>query len=93
VDSQSSDLVATVLGPGPAYEAGIRNGDRLLRVNERDVSGWRTDPNPMESPSSWKPAGTKVDLTVQREGQILDVTIVLKELLPVETLPASGPEE
>jgi hypothetical protein len=45
-DSQSSDdLLASVLDGSPAREAGIRNGDKLLHVNGRDVAGWRTDPN------------------------------------------------
>ena len=89
VDNRSSDLVATVLEPGPAYEAGIRDGDKLLRVNGRDITGWRTDPSITEGPSAFqKPAGTKLNLTVLREGQPRDVTVTLRELLPVEASPA-----
>jgi hypothetical protein len=89
LNGRSSDLVATVLEKGPAWEAGIRNGDRLLRINGRDVTGWRSDPNLTKGPSSFaKPAGTKVNLTILREGQPKEVTVVLKELLPVEARPA-----
>jgi C-terminal processing protease CtpA/Prc len=82
----SSELVATVLESGPAYEAGIRDGDRLLRVNGRDITGWRNDPNGMpEGLSAFaQAAGTKLHLTILREGQSADVTLVLQELLPVE---------
>jgi hypothetical protein len=94
LDGRPSDLVATVLERSPAWEAGIRNGDRLLRVNGRDVTGWRNDPNGTKGPSSFaKPAGTKVNLTVLREGQPLDVTVVLQELLPVQASPASPQED
>ena len=89
-DEQSSDLLATVLDQGPAYEAGVRNGDRLLRVNGRDVTGWRTDPNGWMSDASStfdKPAGTKVTLTIMRDNQPREVTVVLKEMLPVEATP------
>jgi hypothetical protein len=94
LDARSSDLVATVLERGPAWEAGIRNGDRLLRVNGRDVTGWRTDPNVTKRPSCFsQPAGTKVNLTVLREGQPLDVTVVLQELLPVQASPTLPQED
>ncbi len=95
MDSQSSDLLATVLDGGPAYEAGVRNGDKLLRVNGRDVTGWRTDPNGWMSDESTctKPAGTKVTLTVMRNNRPLEVTVVLKEMLPVEATAPSRPKD
>ena len=40
--------------------------------------------NPEGPPAFTKPAGTKVNLTVLREGQPIEVTVMLKELLPVE---------
>jgi hypothetical protein len=93
-DSESSDLVATVLEGGPAYEAGIRTGDKLLRVNGRDVTGWKTNPQgATERRSAFRqPAGTKLNLMVLRETQTMEMTIVLKELLPVEPAP-KGTEE
>jgi hypothetical protein len=89
-DRQSSDLVAAVLEGGPAYEAGIRAGDRLRRVNGRDVTGWQTDPNIIREQASpfTKPAGTKLTLTVQRDGRPMEVTVTLRELLPVEPAPS-----
>jgi hypothetical protein len=47
-----------------------------------------------KGPSSFnKPAGTKVNLTVLREGQPSDVTVVLQELLPVQASPALPQED
>ena len=43
-DPNSNDLVAHVVQGSPAYDAGIRNDDILLRVNEMDATKWRTDP-------------------------------------------------
>jgi hypothetical protein len=94
-DSQSGDLLASVLDGSPAYEAGVRNGDKLVRVNGRDVAGWRTDPNGWMSDTSTlkQSAGTKVALTVVRDARPIEVTVVLKELLPVEATPAARPED
>jgi hypothetical protein len=88
-DNQSSDRVATVLEGGPACEAGLRNGDKLLCVNGRDVTGWRTDPQGATARRSafTRPAGTKLNLTVLREMQPMEVTVVLRELLPMELAP------
>jgi hypothetical protein len=95
-DHQSDDLLARVLDGGPAYEAGIRNGDKLLRANEREVAGWRTDPNGWMSDTSTfeQAAGTKVSLTIMRDTCPMDVTVVLTEILPVEaTAPASQKDQ
>jgi hypothetical protein len=43
-DMQSNDLVAHVVDGSPAYEAGIRDGDILLKEDQRDMRNWR-DPN------------------------------------------------
>ncbi len=91
VDDHSADLLATVLKGSPAEEAGLHDGDRLLRLDGRDVTGWRTDPNGLlgDDPIFAEPAGTKVRLMVIRDTQTMEVPIVLKELLPVEaTRPA-----
>ncbi len=94
-DGQSADLLAKVLDGGPAYEAGIRNGDRLLRANGRDVAGWQTDPNGWMSDTSTfeQPAGTKVALTIMRDAHPMEVTVVLKDLLPTEATPPPRPED
>ena len=60
-------------------------GVGLRPVNGRDVTGWQTDPSVTEGPSFFTScAGTKVNLTVLREGQTMELTVALKELVPVE---------
>ena len=43
-DPQNDDLVAHVADESPAYEAGIRNDDVLLKIGELDATKCRTDP-------------------------------------------------
>jgi hypothetical protein len=43
-NSEGENLVASVVAGSPAWEAGIRPGDVLTRVGNRDVTNWRKDP-------------------------------------------------
>jgi hypothetical protein len=43
-DGRSGDLVARVVDGSPAYNAGVRNGDALLKVDDRDLAAWRASP-------------------------------------------------
>jgi hypothetical protein len=83
--SQRPEL-PTALEGSPVYEAGIRNGDKLLRVNGRDMTAWKTNPQgATERRTAFtKPPGTKLNLTLLRDAQPMEVTVVLKELLPIE---------
>ncbi len=88
-DEQSEDLVAHVMDNSPASEAGIRNGDLLLRIGERDVTNWRT--NQCGGWNSWSlpfsgPAGTRLELTLGRGNETLSTTVVLREIL----VPGTG---
>ncbi len=38
------ELVARVVDGSAAYQAGVRDGDVLLKLDERDVATWRADP-------------------------------------------------
>jgi len=76
-------LVARVLEGGPAYRAGLRNGDILLRINDLDVTAWRTDPRTQRPGRFWsQPAGTVLRLGLQRRDKAFDVTIVLEDIFP-----------
>ena len=50
---QSSDLVAHVVEGSPAYEAGVRNDDVLLRIDDLDATKWRTDPRVLPLSRFW----------------------------------------
>ncbi|UCD51296.1 MAG: PDZ domain-containing protein [Phycisphaerales bacterium] len=82
-DGQGDVLVAHVVQGGPAHRAGIRDGDRLLRIDELDVTKWRTDPRILPLSRFWsRPAGTALGLGLQRDEKTLDVTAVLEDIFP-----------
>jgi len=80
---QSDDLVAHVVSSSPAYEAGIRSDDVLLKIGELDTTKWRTDPNILPFSRFFNsPAGTKLELTLKRRDKIFTTTAVLRNILP-----------
>ncbi len=57
------DHAARVTPGSPAWEAGIRDGDLLLRVGNREVTKWRTEDPWISISEYWTmPAGTKFKL-------------------------------
>ncbi len=80
---KSDDLVAHVAENSPAQEAGISNGDVLRRIDDLDVTKWRTDPRVLPMARFWsRPAGTKFQLTLLRDNKPIKVEVELKELFP-----------
>ncbi len=82
-DAESGDLIAQVAPNSPAFEAGIRNGDKLLAVNGRDIRNWqgqlRTAPAEL---TFWeRPAGTRLTIKVQRGSEIFEMPVVLRDIL------------
>jgi len=84
-DLQSDDLIAHVVDGSPAYEAGIRNGDILLKEGERDVTNWRDPSVKINTPFREQPAGTKLELTLKRGDKIFKTTAVLRNILPPDS--------
>jgi hypothetical protein len=79
-DSQSDDLIAHIASGSPAYKAGIRDGDILLKVGKLDFTKWRTDTNP---PADYVgQPGTKLKLTLKRGDKIFKTTATLQNILP-----------
>ena len=86
-----TDLVAQVLEASPAYAAGIRSGDMLLRVGDLDVTKWRTDPRVLPLSRFWcRPAGSRLELLLRRKGQTFQATVELKEILSPELEEEGG---
>jgi hypothetical protein len=81
-DLQSDDLIAHVAPGSPAGEAGIRDGDILLKVGAHDATRWRTVGERPNLPFSEQPAGTKLELTLKRGGEVLTTNAVLRNVLP-----------
>jgi hypothetical protein len=75
--TQTNQAAAWVVDGSPAYEAGVRNGDVLLQVDEVTVRGWTDD----WLSRFYMPAGTKLKLTLQRDGKIFTTTATLREIL------------
>jgi hypothetical protein len=75
--TQTNQAVARVVDGGPAYEAGVRNGDVLLQVDEVTVRGWTDDWRSL----FYMPAGTKLKITLKRDGKIFTTTATLREIL------------
>jgi len=81
-DLLSDDLVARVVSSSPAYEAGIRNGDLLLRIADLDATKWRTDPAVMPlSRFAKQPAGSMLAMTLRRGDKEYTTTILLRNVI------------
>jgi len=77
---KTDDLEAHVAAGSPAYRAGIRDGDILLRVGELDTTKWRTDPKILPLSRFWsQPAGTVLSLTIERGGERYEKVVTLEE--------------
>jgi hypothetical protein len=79
---ESQDLIGYVVEGTPAYQAGIRNGDILLRIGTLDVTKWRTDPRVLPLTRFWEqPAGTELHLTLMREARQFECVVELRDIL------------
>ncbi|OHB72210.1 MAG: hypothetical protein A2V70_03950 [Planctomycetes bacterium RBG_13_63_9] len=85
LDDQTRQLtVASPIAGGPAYEAGIRAGDRILRIDGKSTQGLSL--GDAVDLMRGKP-GEPVNLSIQHEGEDepLDVTIV-RAMIHVDTV-------
>jgi S1-C subfamily serine protease len=79
---QSDPLLATVASGSPAYTAGIRDGDILLKIDNLDATKWRTDPQIMPLRRFLeRPAGSSLQLTVRRGDREFEAVVVLRDIL------------
>ncbi|MEH3106667.1 MAG: Do family serine endopeptidase [Sphingomonas fennica] len=78
------EIVARVEPGQPAERAGIRQGDVIVKVNNRDVS----PDNTLSYIVANSPIGTRVPVEVIRGGQRLTLTAVVGERPPEEQLAA-----
>jgi membrane-associated protease RseP (regulator of RpoE activity) len=81
-DLRSSDLVARVAEDSPAWKAGVRDGDLLLKVDGSAATTWRADPAVLELVQFWqRPAGSEFKLTLKRGRKTFDARVVLRDIL------------
>lgn len=80
--SQSDELIAQVVEGSPAHAAGIRSGDILLKVGDKEMpKNWHQDQNVPRERWYEHPEGTKFDLTLKRNEETLKISVVLKDIL------------
>ena len=81
-DEQSDPFFAHVAPRSPAFLAGIHDNDVLLKIDDLDITKWRTDPQVLPLSRFWeRPPGTIVELTLKRGEREFQTMVVLKEIL------------
>jgi S1-C subfamily serine protease len=81
MEAKNGRLVAHVVENGPAYRAGLRNGDILLEANGQDVAKRKIDLS--ESYTFRKQrAGKKLYLSVMRDDNPVLVVFELADIVP-----------
>jgi hypothetical protein len=85
-DLQSHTLVAHVVDGSPAYEAGVRNGDVLVNLDDHSRPDSRAHSSPIDP--FWRRTGTKLDFTLKRGKSTIKATAILRDILaPEHTKP------
>lgn len=70
-------LVSSVNRSGPAFEAGVRAGDRITAIDGKDVTGMTSEQLAALARGA---AGTRVTLTVLRDGKRLDFPLLRRHI-------------
>ncbi len=81
---------AVVLNPvpgGPSEKAGLIQGDRIVRVDDREIAGVKMPQDSMIRLMKG-PKGTKVKITVNRDGTLIPFDII-RDKIPVHCVDAA----
>ncbi|MCK8826277.1 RIP metalloprotease RseP [Natroniella acetigena] len=70
VDSSSSTVIGQVIPEQPAYQAGLRDGDKVLAVNDQQVESWDQLSEVIHSNP-----GQQLSLEVERDGQVFETEV------------------
>lgn len=81
-------VIASVIRGGPAHKAGIRSGDIVISVNEKDVK----DPNDVLQLAAKLKPETAYPISVIRQGDIHDLRIEVGER-PTQDQPNQPPQK
>lgn len=80
-------IVLSVIPGGPSEKAGLSQGDRIIRVDERNIAGTRTPQDSMVRLMKG-PSGSKVKITVSRGGTLIPFDIT-RDKIPVNCVDAA----
>jgi hypothetical protein len=81
---ESTRLVGHVLMNSPAYKAGLRSGDILLKVDDIDMTQWRTNPTILKKDFWAASVGTRYKLHIERNGRKQIITVTLVDILGIQ---------
>lgn len=80
-------IVLNAIPGGPSEKAGLMQGDRIIKVDEKVIAGKKTPQDSMIRLMKG-PAGTKVKITVSRDGVQIPFDIV-RDKIPVHCVDAA----
>ena len=80
-------IVLSAIPGGPSEKAGLMQGDRIIKVDEKVIAGMKTPQDSMIRLMQG-PSGTKVKITVNRDGAIIPFEIV-RDKIPVHCVDAA----
>ncbi len=82
-------IVLNVIPNGPSDKAGVRAGDRIIRINDSIVAGRKIPQNNIVKQLRGK-RGTKVRLGIERQGigDLVDITVT-RDAIPLHSIEAS----
>ena len=86
VPNDTAIVLNTVPG-GPSEKAGLISGDRLIKVGEKVIAGTKTPQDSMVRMMKG-PKGTKVKITVSRDGTLIPFDIT-RDKIPVHCIDAA----
>ena len=86
VPNDTAIVISPVQG-GPSEKAGLLQGDRIVRVNEVDIAGVKMPQDSMIRLMKG-PKGSKVKITVNRDGDLIPFDIV-RDKIPVHCVDAA----
>lgn len=80
-------IVLSAVPGGPSEKAGLMQGDRIIKVDERIIAGRKTPQDSMVRMMKG-PSGTKVKITVSRDGTEIPFEIV-RDRIPMHCVDAA----